>query len=159
MAAGASTPISRALASACVADERMMRMISSMLAWASSKPSTVCLRCRALASRNCVRRRMTVSAVADEFFQHLLERQHPRLAVDQRQEDDRERVLQRRELVELVEHDFRIGVALQLEDQAHRLFQIAFVAAGRDAHDPVFVDQLGDPFFDRDRGSAGRAFR
>ena len=32
-----------------------------MLAWASSSPSTVCFRCRALASRNCVRRRITVS--------------------------------------------------------------------------------------------------
>ena len=72
---------------------------------------------------------MTVSAMADEFLQQRLERQHPRLAVDQRQEDERERVLQRRELVELVEHDLGIGVALQFEDQADRLFQIAFVAA------------------------------
>ena len=96
----------------------MMRMTSSMLACASSRPSTVCFRCRALASRNCVRRRMTVHAVPDELFQHLLERQHPRLAVDQGQEDDRERVLQRRELVELVEHHFRVGVALQLERPA-----------------------------------------
>ena len=69
------------------------------------------------------------SPMADELFQQLLERQHPRLAVDQRQEDDRERVLQRRELVKLIEHDLRIGVALQFENQPDRLFQIALVAA------------------------------
>ena len=79
--------------------------------------------------------------VADELFQHRLERQHSRLAVDQRQEDERERVLQRRELVKLVEHDFGIGVALQLVDQPDRLFQIALVANRRDALDSVFVDQ------------------
>ncbi len=70
-------------------------------------------------------------AMADELLQHLLERQHARLAVDQRQEDDRERILQRRELIELVEHDVRIGVLLQVEDDAHRLFQIALVANRR----------------------------
>ena len=37
-------PIKRALASAWVADERITRITSSMLAWASSSPSTVCLR-------------------------------------------------------------------------------------------------------------------
>ena len=42
-------------------DERIARITSSMLAWASSSPSTVCLRCRALASRNCVRRRITLA--------------------------------------------------------------------------------------------------
>ena len=57
-----------------------------------------------------------------------LKLQHPRLAIDQRQKDDRKRVLQRRELIELVEHDLGIGVPLQLEDQPHRLLQIAFVA-------------------------------
>ena len=79
--------------------------------------------------------------------QQLLERQHPRLAVDQRQEDDRKRVLQRRELVELVEHDLGIGVALQLEDQPHRLLQVALVAHRRNALDPVFVHQRRDPLF------------
>ena len=87
-------------------------------------------------------------AVADELFQQLLERQRPRLAVDQRQEDQREGVLQRRELVELVEHDLGVGVALDLQDQPHRLFQIALVADRRDAFDLVVVDQIGDAFFD-----------
>ncbi len=87
-------------------------------------------------------------AVADEFLQQVLQRQHPRLAVDQRQEDQRETVLQGRELVELVEHDLRIGVALQLEDEADRLLQVAFVAGGRNAGDPPLVDQGGDPLLD-----------
>ena len=106
--------ISRSLASAWVDEVRMTRITSSMLAWASSSPSTVCFRCRALASRNCVRRRITDLAVAEELLHQPLERQHPRLAVHQRQEDQREAVLQRRELVELVEHDLGVGVALQL---------------------------------------------
>ena len=69
-----------------------------------------------------------VHPMPQEFFQHPLERQHPRLAVDQRQENQRERVLQRRELIKLIEHDLGIGVALQFQHQPHRLFQIAFVA-------------------------------
>ena len=80
-------------------------------------------------------------AVPDELLQQLLERQHPRLAVDQRQEDERERVLQRRELVELVEHDVGIGVALQLDHQPDRLLQVALVADAGDARDPAFVDR------------------
>ncbi len=87
-------------------------------------------------------------AVADELLQHLLERQHPRLAVDQRQEDQRETVLQRRELVELVQHDVGIGIAFQFADQADRLFQIAFVANARNAGDFALVHQGGDAFFD-----------
>ena len=79
-----------------------------------------------------------------ELLQHLLERQHARLAVDQRQQDDRERVLQRRELVELVEHDVRVGVLLQVDDDPHRLFEIALVADAGDARDAAFVDDVGD---------------
>ena len=78
-------------------------------------------------------------AVADELLQQFLERQHPRLAVDQRQEDQREAVLKRRELVELVEHDVGIGVALQVADQANRLFQVAFVADAGNAGDFAFI--------------------
>ena len=80
-------------------------------------------------------------AVPQELLQHLLERQRPRLAVDQREQDDRERVLQRRELVELVEHDVRVGVPLQVDDDPHRLLQIALVADAGDALDLAFVDQ------------------
>ncbi len=60
-AAGVLIAISRSLASACVFDARITRITSSMLAWASSRPCTVCFRLRARASRNCVRRRITVT--------------------------------------------------------------------------------------------------
>ena len=80
-----------------------------------------------------------------EFFQHPLERQHPRLAIDQGQENQRERVLQRRELIKLIEHDLGIGVALQFQNDAHRLFQIAFVADIGNALDAVFVHHVGNP--------------
>ena len=87
-------------------------------------------------------------AVANELLQQFLERQHPRLAVDQRQEDQREGVLQRRELVELIEHDLGIGVAFQLANQADRLFQVALVADAGNAGDLPLVHQRRDAFFD-----------
>ena len=68
-------------------------------------------------------------------------------------------VLQRRELVELVEHDVRVGVALQLDDDPHRLLQIALVADVGDALDAVFVDQLGDRSSTTGRGPAGTESR
>ena len=139
--------ISRSLASGWVDEVRITRITSSMLAWASNRPSTVCFRCRAWPEELGAAANHR-QPVADELFQQALERQHPRLAVDQGQEDDREGVLQPRELVELVEHDFRVGVALQLQDQPHGLLQIALVADGGDAGDPPFVDQRGDPLFD-----------
>ena len=55
-----------------------------------------------------------LDAVAQELLQHLLERQRPRPAVDQGQQDDADRLLQRRELVELVEDQVRVGVALEV---------------------------------------------
>ncbi len=102
---------------------------------------------------------MTVDAVPNELLQHLLERQHARLAVDQRQQDDRERVLQRRELVELVEHHVGIGVALELDDQPHRLLEIAFVANGGDAGDFALVDRAAAICSSRGRATAGTESR
>ena len=86
--------------------------------------------------------------VADELFENFLEGEHPRLAVDQGQEDDRESVLQRRELVELVEHDVGVGVALEVEHQTHRVFQIALVANARDARNLAVGHGRGDALFD-----------
>jgi hypothetical protein len=88
--------------------------------------------------------------MAEELLHQPLEREHARLAVHQRQQDDRKGVLERRELVELVEHDLGVDVALlvaglQLQHDADRLFQVALVADGGDAGDPLLVDQLGDP--------------
>ncbi len=85
-------------------------------------------------------------AVAQEFLQHLLERQRPRPAVDQGQQDDADRLLQRRELVELVEHQLRVGVAFEVEDEPDRLAAAGagFVADFADALDPLVLDQLAD---------------
>ena len=147
-AAGHSMPIKRALASACVAEVRMTRITSSMLACASSKPSTVCLRCRALASKNCVRRRMTSARWRMNSSSSSLIDSVRGLPSTSARKISENRVLQRRELIELVEHDLRIGVALDFEDQTHGLLQIALVADGRDADDAILVHQLGDPLFD-----------
>ena len=91
--------------------------------------------------------------MADELFQNLLKTHHPRLAVNQGQEDQRKGVLQRRELVELGEHDLGIGVFLQLQHQADRLLQVALVPRGGNAGDAAVVDQLGDPLFNAVAGS------
>src|SRR5690606_22671819 len=80
-------------------------------------------------------------------FQNFLEREYPRLAVDQSQEDDGKTVLQGCELVELIEHDVGIGVASEFQHQTHRVVQVAFVANARDAGNFVLVYGLGDAFF------------
>ncbi len=68
-----------------------------------------------------------LAAKFDKSFEHLLERQHARLAVDDRDVDDAERRLHRRQLVKLVENDLRHGVAFELDDDAHAL-AVRFVA-------------------------------
>ena len=98
-------------------------------------------------------------AVPEELVEHALERQDPRLAVDERQEDERERRLERRELVELIEHDVGVGIALELEDQPHRLLEITLVADRRDALDAVFIHELGDLLLDRIAGLLIRNLR
>ena len=113
MAAGVWICISRCLASSWLAEVRMTRITSSMLARASSRPSTVCFRCRALASRNCVRRRMTVSRWRMNSSSSSLKLSTRGLPSTSARKISEKRVLQRRELVELVEHDLRVGVALQ----------------------------------------------
>ena len=82
--------ISRCLASACVGEVRMTRITSSMLAWASSRPFDRVLPLPGLGQQELRAAADHHHAVAEEFLQQLLERQHPRLAVDQRQEDQRE---------------------------------------------------------------------
>ena len=100
-----------------------------------------------------------LSAAADhnhpmpqELLQHVLERQDPRLPVDECQKDQRERRLERGKLVELVEHHVGIGVSLQLQDQADRIVEIALVADRGDAPDAIVVDEFGDLLLDRVAG-------
>ncbi len=65
-----------------------------------------------------------------------------RLPVDDGQHDDAEVDLELGVLVEIVEDDFGLLAALQLEDDAHAV-AIAFVANFRDAFDLLFVHQAG----------------
>ncbi len=75
-----------------------------------------------------------------------------RHVVDQRQHVHREVGLHRRVLVEQVEHDLRVRVALQLDDEARRVAG-RLVADVADALDLAVVDQLGDLVADHlDRG-------
>ena len=53
-----------------------------------------------------------IVAVVDIRLQHLLQIQRPRLSVHESEHDDAERDLHLRSLVQLVQHDGRIGVAL-----------------------------------------------
>src|SRR4051794_32056372 len=86
-----------------------------------------------------------LAAKFDEMLEDLLEVENLRLAVDDRDVDDAERRLHRRQLVEFVEDDLRDRVAFQLDDDAHS-FAVRFVADLGDAVKALFVDELGDLF-------------
>ncbi len=60
-----------------------------------------------------------------------------------REKDHGEALLHLGVLVELVEHDLRLGAALELDDDAHAV-AVALVAHVADVVDDLFVDQLGD---------------
>ena len=77
----------------------MTRMTSSILACASSRPCTVCFRPGA----NEQKLRAATNddeSMADELLQHLFERERAGFAIHEREQDNRERILQRRELEE-----------------------------------------------------------
>src|SRR6185369_15105707 len=84
-----------------------------------------------------------ILAVADEDLQRILEIEQLRTPADDRQHIDAERVLQLAELEELVLHDLRDGVALELDDHAHAV-AIGFVAQVGDALDALLVHHLRD---------------
>ena len=71
---------------------------------------------------------------------HVEQAQLARLAVDDRQHDHAEVDLHLRLLVQVVEDDFGLLAALQLEDDAHAV-AIALVADFGDAFELLFVDQ------------------
>ena len=81
--------------------------------------------------------------VGDVVAQRLVQRQRARHAVDQREAVDAEGVLQLGVLVQLVEHDLGVGVALELDDDAHALAG-GLVAQVGDPGDGLGVDQVGD---------------
>ena len=123
-----------------------MRITSSRDEIAMSCPSRIWL--RRFASRKQILGAPAddLHAVAQEFLQHLLDRQRARPAVHQGQQDDADGLLQRRELVELVEHEFGVGVAFDVDDQANRFAGAfaRFVADGGDALDAFILDEVAD---------------
>ena len=66
-----------------------------------------------------------------------------RHAVDERDRVHAERRLHRRVLVELVEHDLRERVALELDHEAHAV-AVGLVAQVGDLGDLLVVDEVGD---------------
>ena len=88
---------------------------------AISWPSRMCVRRLASRSRYSVRRRMTCTRWrrnSSSICLRVSVRGRPSTRASRMMLD---RLLQRRELVELVEHQLRVGVALEVADQAHRL--------------------------------------
>ena len=85
------------------------------------------------------------AAMRQEAFEHLLQVQQARLAIDQRHHVHAEGVLQLRLLVQVVEDDLGHLAALQLDDDAHAGL-VRLVADIGDALDLLLVDQLGDLF-------------
>ena len=84
-----------------------------------------------------------VDLVVDVVAHHLGEVQRARHAVDQRQHDDAEVLLQLRVLVELVEHHVRVRAALGLDHQAHAL-AVGLVLEVGDVLDLLGLDEVGD---------------
>ena len=80
--------------------------------------------------------------------EHILEAQHLRLAVDQRQHIDGEGVLQLGVLVKLIEYDLRVGVAFALDDYADALFAVRFVADVTHALDAAVANAAGDLLYE-----------
>src|SRR5262249_25981981 len=86
--------------------------------------------------------------MAEEFLHQLLDVKGPRPAVDESQKDNACRLLQWRKLIELVEHQMRIGVALEVHDNAHRLAvaSAGLIAHGGNTFDALVLDQVADFF-------------
>ena len=84
-------------------------------------------------------------AMPQECVQHFLERQQPRLPVDQRNHVDAEHGLHRRLRKQIVEQDLGYFTALQFDDDAHAVL-VGFVAQAvrGDAVDELVADQIGD---------------
>ena len=121
--------------------------ISSITAsrWSSAifRPSRMCRRSSALRSSKTVRRVTTSLRWPMKTCSASLSVEQLRAVVDDGEHDDAEGLLHRRQLVELVEHDVGVGVALQLDDDAHAV-AVRLVAQVGDALDPLLVHQLGD---------------
>ncbi len=83
------------------------------------------------------------AAVVEEVAEEVLQREDARLPVHDREEDDSERRLQRREREDLVQDDLRDGVALDVDDDAHSL-AVGLVADRGDALEAFLVHEVRD---------------
>ena len=83
-----------------------------------------------------------VDAMLDEALERVEQAQFARLAVDDGQQDHAEVDLHLRLLVQVVENDFGLLAALQLEHDAHAV-AVALVADFGNAFELLFVDQAG----------------
>ena len=83
------------------------------------------------------------AAVFDERLEHLLQVEHARLPVDERDAVDAVHALQLRLAVEVVQHDFAGFTAAQFDDDAQPVL-VGFVAQLGDAFDLLLFDELGD---------------
>ena len=84
-----------------------------------------------------------VAAVVDEQLERLLEAQHDWAPFDDREHDHAERRLQRRVLVEVVQDAEHLGLALQLDHDAHPV-AVGLVPQVGDAFQLSLRHQLGD---------------
>ena len=87
------------------------------------------------------------AAMIEELGEHVAQGQLARPALMNRQHDEAVALLQLGMLVELVEHDLRLGVALELDHDAHAV-AIGLIAQIADALDALVVHQLGDALDD-----------
>ena len=83
-------------------------------------------------------------AVVDEVPKQVIERQDPRLIVDDGQEDDPEGALHGSQRVELVQDDLGVLAALQLDDDPDAV-AVRLVPQVGDPLELFLVDELGDP--------------
>jgi len=89
-----------------------------------------------------------VEAVRDVDLEQVLEAERAGLAVDQRHVVDPEGLLERRQLVELVEDRLGVEAVLDLDDQPQAHGAVGVVVDGRDALQLLAADQLGDLLLD-----------
>src|SRR5688572_12863771 len=87
-------------------------------------------------------------AVRDEVLDQLLQPHRARLAVDQRDVDHAHRDLARRVLVKLVDHELRVCVALEVDDDADLVLAARLVVDRADVVDQPLLHGLGDAFDD-----------
>ena len=122
-------------------EPRISAITSSRLSSAISRPSRTWARSSARRSSYFVRRTIDLALVVDVVAEHLAQRQRARHVVDQRDHVDAERRLQRRVLVELVEHDLRDRVALELDHDPHAA-AVGLVAQVGDLGDLLLLDEV-----------------